>query len=505
MSNHAVSAQASLADGASSTREPLAVAVDEEGAGARGWGRLGVLLATLAVLVSRFAPPIAGLTRQPQAVIGVLVAFIALAVTGGVDRLVLGLATPLLLVLSAGYTGPDAFKAYSSSTFLLGLGTFIFAGVLTSLALGRRIALGICSLVRSPKITRVILGLAGADVVVGSILPAISEVALFLPVVTAINALIGKRGDTPETRRMQAALLYMDPGLVPIFTGPLILTSHFPNMMLVGYLASHEHIHIGFAEWFWLNLPLWGLLPILYFYVRATFRLRGLTVPGVEQALPALRKELGPISRQEIWAASCLLLGVALWTTEGRLHRLPPEIVALIVVVLLFLPWGKLRFGQVGPFMQWETLFMLGGAMALGDALSSSGAVQWMTGLFTPALARLNVPTIPLLALVVFGLHVARAGLTSNVAMGAAFIPVTASLAKSLGFAVLPFTVLTVNSLSFAFLLPMSATAFLISWGASRTSAWQAIKFCWPLHLISNAYIVVVQSLWFSAIGHPLR
>src|SRR5580700_5638182 len=149
MIDHAAPARESpSAPGESPVGETVTPAMvgDEEGAASPRWARLGVVVAALAVLVSRFAPPMAGLTRQPQAVLGVLVAFVILAITGGVDRLVLGLVTPLLLVVSAGYKGVDAFKAYSSSTFLLGIGTFVFAGVLTGTALGRRVALAICSL-----------------------------------------------------------------------------------------------------------------------------------------------------------------------------------------------------------------------------------------------------------------------------------------------------------------------------------------------------------------------
>jgi sodium-dependent dicarboxylate transporter 2/3/5 len=148
---------------------------------------------------------------------------------------------------------------------------------------------------------------------------------------------------------------------------------------------------------------------------------------------------------------------------------------------------------------------MLGGAMALGDALASSGAVRWMTDRFTLPLLALHIPTLLLVAIVVFGLHVARAGVTSNVAMGAAFIPLAMSLAKSLGFAVLPFSLLVIDSMTYAFLLPISGTAFLISWGASRTSGSDVMKFCLPLHVICNVYVVLVHSAWLSAIGYPLR
>jgi di/tricarboxylate transporter len=106
---------------------------------------------------------------------------------------------------------------------------------------------------------------------------------------------------------------------------------------------------------------------------------------------------------------------------------------------------------------------------------------------------------------VVFGLHIARAGVVSAVAMGATFIPVTVGLAKSLGLSVMPFTLVVINSLTYAFLLPISALAFMIAWGTTKASGWEAVKFGVPLTVIANVYVVLVQTAWLGLIGYPLR
>jgi anion transporter len=346
-------------------------------------------------------------------------------------------------------------------------------------------------------------GLAVADVAVGGVLPTASEAALFLPVVRSINRLMDGQEHRPETERVRKALLFMDPGLVPLFTGTLLLTSHFPNIQLVAQLRSAHGISVSWLDYLWLNLPLWGLLPILFFYVIWWFGIRGVEIPGAEEALPKLRRELGPMSRQEWYGAGCILAGLGLWLTES-FHGISTEMVALIVVGLLFLPWGRLRFSALSPHVQWDTLFLLGGAISLGDALSSSGLASVLAKSVVNPVVALGLSPMLTLAVLAGAFHVARAGIVSSVAMGAAFIPLIVSLAGELNYSPLPFSLLLVNCLNYAFLLPLSVTSFLLVWGASRVPAWEAVKFGVPLTLICNLYVVVVQGLWLQAIGHPL-
>jgi di/tricarboxylate transporter len=150
-------------------------------------------------------------------------------------------------------------------------------------------------------------------------------------------------------------------------------------------------------------------------------------------------------------------------------------------------------------------LILLGGAISLGTALYKSGAVSWLSGIIVEPIRSLHLPVVVIFIILAFGLHIARAGIVSAVAAGAAFVPLVAGLATALGYNVLPFSVVIINCLSYAFFLPFSITAFLIAWSASGTSSWEAIKFGAPLSIIANLYVILVQPVWLSLIGYPLR
>lgn len=124
-----------------------------------------------------------------------------------------------------------------------------------------------------------------------------------------------------------------------------------------------------------MNLPLWGLIPITIIYVMIYYRLWKVELPGAEEELPAMKKELGKITKPEIWSLICLALCFFLWITEDILHSIPTGMVSLILVMLLFLPFGHLKFNEVMPHVLWDVWVLLGGAISLGTALSNSGAI----------------------------------------------------------------------------------------------------------------------------------
>ena len=464
---------------------------------------IGLIIAFSLLFLLHFGPTLPGLRPTSQSVLGVFLWFVAVMVTDALPKAIVGLASPLLVVLFAGLKPGVAFKAFSTDIFFLGAGAFVIAGIMMGTPLGRRIALKIVTWMRSNRVTRIQTGLGLADVAVGSVLPTVSETALFLPVTKAIGTLMKGKEHLPEVKRINTAMLLQTPGLTPLFTGTLILTSHFPNIILAGQLREMKGIYISWIDWFWLNLPLWGLLPIMFWYVFTYFKLWKLEIPGAREEIPRLKNELGRTTWPEIWGLICIGIGLTLWITE-QWHGIKSGMVALMTATLLFMPWGKINFGNVNKHIMWDTLILLGGSISLGTALYDVGTVNWLAGHIVEPIKGLGLPTIAMMFVLVFAMHIARAGIVSAVAMGAAFVPLLIGMADMLNLNALPFTLVMTNCLSYAFFLPISITAFLIAWGASGASGWEAIKFGSILSVISNIYVIVVQTAWLALIGYPL-
>lgn len=460
----------------------------------------GLAAAFGALFAMHYGPAIPGLTAEAQTGLGVFLWFIICTVSSALPKAVVGLASPLLLVIFAHIPVPAAFGAFNTDIFFLAAGAFIIAAVMMGTPLGRRITCSVASMMRSNRVTRVLLGLMFAEIITQPFLPVVNESALFLPMCKGISSFTEGKEHLPEVRRINTAVLYLIAGLVPLFIGPLMLTSAFPNLILVAYLRTTEHISISWARWFWLNLPLWGLLPILYLYVVHYFKLQKLDIPGLEAGMASMKKELGTITRPEIWTLVCLTIGMALWITGW----ISPGMTALLASSLLFVPWSGIRFDDIKKYMLWDVLMLLGGAISLGTALYSAGAVTWLAHEVMIPFHNTGLPILAVLFLLIFSFHVPRAGIVSAVAAGAAFVPLTVGLAKVLHVNVLPFSLVVINCMQYAFFLPISITAFLIAWSASGTSGWEAVKFGTPLTIIANVYVILVQPLWLKLIGIPL-
>lgn len=464
---------------------------------------IGLAVAFALLFAIKYGPSLPGLKPEAQAVLGVFAWFITVMVTDALPKAVVGLGAPLLVVLFAGVQPGVAFRAFSTDIWFLGVGAFVIAGIMMGTMLGKRIALKIVTAMRSNKVTRIQTGLGIADIAVGSVLPTVSETALFLPVTKAIGTLMRGKEHLEEVRRINTALLLQTPGLTPLFTGTLILTSHFPNIMLVGQLKSSAGITISWLDWLWLNLPLWGLLPIMFWYVFSYFKLWNLEIPGAVTEIPKLKEELGPMARGEKWGLGCILAGLALWITEPW-HKIPSGMVALITAGLLFMPWSGIEYKKVHPHIMWDTLILLGGAISLGTVLYDIGTVKWLAALLVDPIKALGLPTFVMMCVLAFAMHIPRAGIVSAVATGAAFIPLLLAMSKELSLNVVPFTLVLINCLSYAFFLPISITAFLIAWGASGAKGWAVIKFGTGLSIIANLYVLIVQTAWLGLIGYPL-
>lgn len=463
---------------------------------------IGFFISFAILLLFHFAPTMAGLKPEGQSMLGIFLWFIVVMICDTFPKAVVGLGTPLLIVILTGTKIGKAFSAFSSNVFFLGAGAFIFAGIMMGTPLGRRISLTIVTALKSNKVTRILLGLSLADLVVGAVIPTVSETALFLPLAKGVGSLMRGKEHLPEVKRINTALILLICGLVPLFTGLLILTSHFPNIILTGMLKETEGIYVSWGKWFWLNLPLWGLLPIMFFYVVWYFKLRNLDIPGAEDEIPRMRAELGPMSFQEKWACISLAIGLVLWIwAPGGIKT---GMVAILVCLLMFVPWGRIGWEVVGPYVFWDTLVLLGGAISMGKMLHALGVTTWLAGFIVGPIEGAGWGVIPVMLVMVLGLHIARAGIVSAVAMGAMFAPLAIGIAKTLDYNLLPFTLITINCLSYAFFLPMSITAFFIAWSVSDESFLGIIKFGAGLSIISNLYVILIQTGWLYLIGYPM-
>jgi sodium-dependent dicarboxylate transporter 2/3/5 len=268
-----------------------------------------------------------------------------------------------------------------------------------------------------------------------------SNVAAAALVLGAVRPVLSAPGATDGFRRalLLAIALAADVGGVatPIGSGP-------NGIAIAAVKQTHE---IQFIEWMAFGVPLaLGLVAAVVAFVFVRFPLSGRVAIGPEDSA-----QLGA----RAWMfCSLLALTIALWLTEP-LHGLPAWVIAVGAIVMLIV------LGLIGPRdirqIDWGTLLLIAGGIALGTLLDRSGAVR----LFATSLPLGAIPQV--LALLGFCFVSAMlAALMSNTAAATLLIPLAATVDASPSTAVL---VAVAASLGVPFLISTPPNAMAVAHG----------------------------------------
>ena len=185
-----------------------------------------------------------------------------------------------------------------------------------------------------------------------------------------------------------------------------------------------EHSDLNFATWaiycmpvsFCLILACIGILSAMWCYF-PTIKLK---VP--ETLVQAEIDKLGPINRDEMWAAAIQLLQIILWcsrkSTFPGTHGWSDDLygtsywsdgtVAVACAFPLFIIPSKQRPSErlISPDMikhiPWDPLILMGAGFAIADAVKNSGTAEWLGDVIGRWAA--SIPTYPFLILLVFAI-----------------------------------------------------------------------------------------------------
>lgn len=484
---------------------------------------VGLLLAPIA-LVGLLALPMPSLTPQAHALAGVAAMTVVLWVTEAIPLAVAALLGPALAVVLGAADAKSAMAAFGDPLIFLFLGGFLLAGGLSRQGFDRRAALWLVSrriVGGSPKRALYAMGIIGFFFSMW--ISNTATTAMLLPVALGLYQTIRRTAPSdPETQRklerfgggMCLALAYassLGGSATPVGTGP--------NVIAMGMLEQAGTV-IDFAQWMRFALPSAALMTMAMLWSAARMfpspieRVEGLTAEVSRQLA-----ELGPMHTGERRVLVVFALTVSGWLLPAGLAlvlgpdhalaqwadgALDEGMVALLGASLLFMiPDGRRdEDGQRSHLIEWDTaqtidwgtLLLLGGGLALGKLTFQTGLAEVLgRGVLDLAGPLAQHPAGLLAAatlLVIFLTEV-----TSNTATTSMMLPVIIGIAQASGFDAGPTAVSVTLAASYAFMLPVSTPPNAMAYGTRLVRLDSMVRLGLRLDLIGFV-ILAAMGVW---------
>ncbi|HKQ37271.1 MAG TPA: SLC13 family permease [Verrucomicrobiae bacterium] len=461
------------------------------------WRKMTGLMAAPVVFVAVVWMPVAGLRPEAHRLLAVLGAVVVLWVTEAIPLAVTALLGPLLCVLLGIAPAKEVFRGFADPIIFLFLGSFLIAEAMLRHGLNRRIAFGIMRQVGTSP-TRLLAAFGVATGFVSLWVSNTATTAMMFPIALAI---LKERQVAPA---FATALMLMTAFAASIGgLGTPVGTP--PNLIGLGLIETSLKIKITFFQWMMFGFPLAAaLIVFLCFHFRAAAR---------AAVQPIEVQSSGPISPGERNVLIAFSLTVAMWIVPGIIalwrgandplfrwfnQHLPEAMAALLGGILLFLIPTNLRRGEFTlswrdtANVDWGTILLFGGGLAMGDLMFSTGVAKWMGEGIAHSL---HANTVLGLTMLFAAIATVVSETTSNVASAAMVVPVAIAVAQAAGVPPLQPALAACLASSLGFMLPVSTPPNAIVYGSGLVPVRQMIRHGLMLDVVGWA-AVVMTVMW---------
>jgi sodium-dependent dicarboxylate transporter 2/3/5 len=256
-----------------------------------------------------------------------------------------------------------------------------------------------------------------------------------------------------------------------------------------------------------MALPLSILMLFIVWWVitRIVFDLGNRRIEGAQELISERVAKQGRMSTGEKRVAVLFVALAVAWVVRPWINKAVPglglndTVIAMIAAISAFLIPVNLKRGEF--LMNWEwaqrlpfgVLLLFGGGLTLAGAISKSGLALWIGSQLAVVG---NLPPV-LIVMAMITVLIFLTELTSNTATTAAFLPVVAALAISLGEHPLLLVVPAALAASCAFMLPVATPPNAIVFASGQLAIGQMARAGIWLNLIA---IVVITMIAYSAL-----
>jgi sodium-dependent dicarboxylate transporter 2/3/5 len=473
------------------------------------------------------------LGRSMQCVAALALLMIVLWLTEGVPLPVTGLLplvvlpllhlTGLLRGVPVGLTLGSVAAGYASPVIYLFLGSFLLAGALQKWGIDRRLTLWILTRGRAASgAPAILLAVMAVTAFLSMWISNTATAAMMLPLGLGILATLGC---APGSSRFGTALMLGIAWSGSIGgIGTIIGTP--PNGIALGILNTAfandpSYQRLSFIQWMSFGVPYVILfLPVAWLLLLKVFPPEIKVGNDVRLSLQEQYRALGPLVPAQKRSIAVFVCTAILWIALPFREAFLPAGVAqglewfdeyavgiLGGVSLFFLPSGKGRGGRLMTWddtgcVEWGTLLLFGGGIALSDAMFKTGLAFLLSTSFIGSVGS-SSPVLMLGAVTV--LSVMLTEVASNTAVSTMLVPIVITLGRSVGADPVTLAVGCAIAASLAFMLPVSTPPNALVYGTGYVRIRDMVRGGVLLDLIGCVCTVLVLILIGSYVFGVLR
>ncbi len=310
-------------------------------------------------------------------------------------------------------------------------------------------------------------------------------------------------------------------GLIKLFDAPvgsnvargifLIVTytaTIFDKMIIAGAAAITARgvivevggVEVSYAMWFFAFLP--SALFTIFICWRLTIWLYPPEVASLEGKRAEIREHFrvdAPWTKENIKAATLLLLSVAVWMTDF-IHHIDPALVGLAVALIALMPFVNVLSTEELKHTNLLPVLFVGSALSMSAVLGASGALTLLTNTVFSGLEPLLANEYIAVPVLYWGAFVYHFFLASEISMLATSMPILMDVAKTHGFNPLWIgMVWTFAAGGKLFVYQSSVLVVGYSYGYFRHS--DMIRIGALITLIEFVVVVLTAALWWPLLG----
>jgi sodium-dependent dicarboxylate transporter 2/3/5 len=435
--------------------------------------------------------PMPALTPPAHTLAAIMAWVICYWMTEAVPLAATAFLGPVLCVLLGVGKDKVVYAQFAHPLIMQFIGTFMLAAAMEKYGLDRRMASHLTALpwvTRSPG--RLFVALAVLTAFLSMWMSNAATTAMMVPIALGALSVWPQVKANPLSRGSLVLLIAFAASVggqgTPVGTPP--------NLIGLGFIRTTLGAEISFVQWMMLGVPLVVVqLSFLLWWMHPRWAKGSPEIAGTAASeLAAQRRALGPLSRGEINTIGVFCVVVLLWIAPGLLDiasqvwpaqtwaqslakqlkaSFPEETVGLLAgVLLMVLPTSFRRGTLTLPWREavridWGTIFMFAGGMALGAQLFDTGLARVLGESVAGSIGQPKVWTLTAVGIV---LSIIVSEAASNTASATVMVPVMIAVAQGANVDALPVALATCLACSFGFLLPVSTGPNAIAYGTGH-------------------------------------